>query len=128
MMSSPGGDRLRDSFYNSGCKGVNNFGYGTAQAAKETLFNPRSANWGGTAAQVGGFGGATAKNNHDGSVTFTIPNVAGTHSFFYHAVPDRKSSTGPMRNINQTFQWTEPVDSSRCPSASWNPIQRYQVP
>jgi RHS repeat-associated protein len=112
MENSPGGDKLRNAFYNNGCKNVNNFGYGTTEAAKDTL--PHPSQWSSTALQVGGFGGATATDNGNGTVTFTIPNVAGTHSFFYHIVPDRSSSTGPGRNVNQTFQWTEPIDKSKC--------------
>jgi RHS repeat-associated protein len=112
MENSPGGDKLRDAFYNNGCKNVNNFGYGTVQAAEDTL--PHPSQWSSTALQVGGFGGASAVDNGNGTVTFTIPNVAGTHSFFYHVVPDRTSPTGPGRNINQTFQWTEPIDKSKC--------------
>jgi RHS repeat-associated protein len=109
MQDSPGGNALRDAFYKNGCKNVNNFGYGTARAAWDTLPHPST-----TGAQVGGFGGAIAVDNGNGTVTFTIPNVAGTHSFFYHIVPDRSSPTGPGSNIRQTFQWTEPIDKSKC--------------
>jgi hypothetical protein len=114
MQNSPGGKKLRDAFYKNGCKNVSNFGYGTSEAATDTLLNPCTADWSGTGAQVGGFRGATAMDNGDGTATFTIPNVAGTHSFFYHLVPDRSSTTGLGRNINQTFQWTEPIDKSKC--------------
>jgi RHS repeat-associated protein len=127
MENSPGANMLRDQFYNGGCNDLSGRGYGTREAAMDTLVNPRTANWGGTAAQVGGFGGAGVTNNHDGTVTFTIPNKAGTKSFFYHAVPDRASLTGPMRTINQTFQWTEPIDPARCPSTQ-NPYQVHQIP
>jgi len=53
----------------------------------------------------------------------TDPFTAGTESFFGHYlqlfdksinVPNRSSNTGPMRNIYQTFQWTEPIDKSKC--------------
>ena len=107
MENSPGANKLRNAFYNNGCENINNFGYGTREAAKDTLLH--TSQWPSTALQVGGFGGATAINNGDGPVTFTIPNVAGTSSFFYHWVRDRTSSTGPGRSINQTFQWTEPI-------------------
>jgi len=118
MENSPGGDKLRNSFYDNGCKG-NNFRYGTMEAAKDTI--PSHLN--STAFQVGGFGPASAVNNGDGTVTFTIQNTAGTESFFGHYlqlfdksinVPNRSSNTGPMRNIYQTFQWTEPIDKSKC--------------
>ena len=108
MRESPGGVKLRDEFYNTGCKNVTGFIYGTGEAARE------SPPWGSTTpAQVGGFIGY-AHNNGDGTVTFTIYNEAGTHSFFYHAVPNRTSPTGPMRTIYQTFQWTEQIDKGRC--------------
>ncbi|HAF15738.1 MAG TPA: hypothetical protein DCK99_19005 [Blastocatellia bacterium] len=109
MQNSPGADALRDDFYNTGCEGVRRFDYGSGRAAWDTLLNPWTADWSSTGAQVGGFARATAVNNGDGTVTFTIPNTAGANSFFYHAVPDRTGTTGPMRNINQTFTWTEPI-------------------
>jgi hypothetical protein len=56
-----------------------------------------------------------ADGNGNITVTFCIPNVAGTHSFFYHIVPDRSGTTGPGRNIKQTICWTEPIDKSKCP-------------
>ena len=58
MQNSPGGNKLRDAFYNNGCKNVNNFGYGTMEAAKDTALHP--SQWSSTAFQVGGFGGASA--------------------------------------------------------------------
>jgi len=118
MENSPGGNKLRNAFYNNGCKDVRNFGYGTGEAAADTLLSPSDTCW-----QVGGFGGATAIDNGNGTVTFTIKNVAGTHSFFYHILPNVPSQinlpiAGPVntpgRNINQTFQWSEPIDKSRC--------------
>jgi hypothetical protein len=102
------------SFINNNCNDAK-ADFGTFQAAVDTILNPLQ--WGSTALQVGGFGGATAKNNGNGTVTFTIPNVAGAHSFFYHAVNDRTSATGPFRSIDQTFQWTEPIDPSKCTCA-----------
>ncbi|HXT38949.1 MAG TPA: RHS repeat-associated core domain-containing protein, partial [Candidatus Angelobacter sp.] len=115
MKNSPGGQAMRDKFYKGGCKDFNNGNYGTGRAAWDTLVNPSTADWSGTGAQVGGFGGATATDNGNGTVTFCIPNVAGTHSFFYHIVPDRSGTTGPGRNIKQTICWTEPIDKSKCP-------------
>jgi RHS repeat-associated protein len=114
MQRSVAAKLLRNSFYNNHCKDVNRFTYDTFQAFWDTLASPWTADPMSTAAQVGGFDHATAINNGNGTVTFTIPNVAGTHSFFYHAVPDRSSSTGPMSNINQVFQWTEPISGRTC--------------
>jgi RHS repeat-associated protein len=114
MKNSPGGQAMRKKFYKGGCKNFNNGNYGTGRAAWDTLINPWTADPCGTGAQVGGFGGATATDNGNGTVTFCIPNVAGTHSFFYHVVPDLKGTTGPGRNIKQTICWTEPIDKSKC--------------
>ena len=113
MANSPGGNALRDRFYNTGCNDVEGFFYDTGPAYEDTIANPFTADWSGTGAQVGGFAGATAVNNRNGTVTFTIPNTAGTNSFFYHKVPDRSSPTGPMSNIYQTFQWTEPLSGRK---------------
>jgi RHS repeat-associated protein len=121
MENSPGGNKLRDAFYKNGCKNVNNFGYGTGEAAADTLLSPSETCW-----QVGGFGGATAIDNGNGTVTFTIPNVAGTHSFFYHIVPNVPNQinlplAGPIntpgRSIFQTFQWSERIDRGKCKCA-----------
>jgi hypothetical protein len=109
MQNSPGANALRDAFNEGGGEDVLGFNYGTGQAAWDTLLNPSTADWSSTGAQVGGFGGASAVNNGNGTVTFTIPNQAGTQSFFYHAVSNRSGTTGPGRTITQTFQWTEPV-------------------
>lgn len=87
--------------------------YSTTQAAWDTVINPATADWSSTSAQVGGFAGASAINNGNGTVTFTIPNVAGTRSFFYHAVSDRTATTGMMSNINQRFQWTENIGCNK---------------
>lgn len=111
IQNSIGTDLLRQKFYNSGCKNVTNFAYGTFEAYWDTIVNPFTADLSSTATQVGGFAGASAVKNANGTVTYTIPNKAGTHSFFLHAVPDRNAPTGPMRTIIQTFQWTEPISS-----------------
>jgi RHS repeat-associated protein len=113
MITSPGANRLRNAFYEGGCKSIprHKFSYGTAEGAWDTLLNPFM--WGSTALQVGGFE-AIAKNNGDGTVTYTISNIAGKYSFFYHQVPDRTSNFGMMTNILQTFRWTEPIDPSKC--------------
>jgi len=114
MQNSLGAQKLRDAFRRSRCKGVSRFNYDTGEAAWDTVLNPTTADWSSTAAQVGGFAGASAVNNGDDTVTYTLPNVAGAHSFLYHAVPDRKGNTGPLRNINQTFRWTEPIQGCGC--------------
>jgi RHS repeat-associated protein len=112
MQNSPGAQRLRDNFNKNGCKSFSGGplgSYGTGEAALDTLPHPST-----TGAQVGGFGGASAVDNGNETVTYTIPNVAGTRSFFYHVAPNRSSPTGPGSNIKQTFQWTEPIDKSKC--------------
>jgi RHS repeat-associated protein len=103
MMNSPGVNNLRDLFYKNNCQN-SHYDYGTGQAYADTWSNPT-----GTGFEVGGFYGATAVNNGDGTVTFNVPNTSGTNSFFYHQLPDRKGSTGPMRNIYQNFNWSEPI-------------------
>ncbi len=114
MQNSPGAQKLRDEFIRSGCTGVRRFTYGTGRAFWETAARPWR--WGETATQVGGFAGATAVRNSDGTVTYRIPNYAGTKSFFYHIVPNRKGTTGPMRTIEQVFEWTEPLPGNcQCP-------------
>jgi hypothetical protein len=49
-------------------------------------------------------------NNGDGTMTFFIPNVAGTKSFFLHAVNHSPLPFGPMSNVYQFFTWTEPIN------------------
>jgi hypothetical protein len=112
MMNSPAAQLMRQQFKEGGCAGISNFTYGTGQAAADTLANPTY--WSSTALQVGGFANASIINNGNGTLTFTIPNVAGTNSFFYHMVPNRTGNMGPMRNINQVFQWTEPIGGCKC--------------
>ncbi|MGB6132642.1 MAG: RHS repeat-associated core domain-containing protein, partial [Acidobacteriaceae bacterium] len=114
LMNSPGVNRLRDAFNNGGCKSQKHLSYGTFEAYWDTTVNPLSADWSNTAAEVGGFGGASIVNNGNGTATYTIPNTSGTHSFFLHLVPDRSSPTGPMSNIYQNFQWTEPLSGRSC--------------
>ena len=111
ISASPGANALRDAFYRGGGATIPRFTYASDQAAKDTVLNP--SYWSSTALQVGGFDGASAVNNGNGTVTFTIPNEAGTRSFFYHAVDDRTGTTGPMRTIKQIFTWTEPIEG-RC--------------
>ena len=112
MANSPGVDRLRQFFYNKNCQNVTNYGYGTPSAAWDTLLNPYTADWSSTAAQVGGWGPASATNNGNGTVTYQIYNKAGTNSFFYHLVPDLTAPIGPMTNVEQIFTWTETIPTS----------------
>lgn len=101
---------VRDLFYKKGCKNVTDVGYSSFHAFRDTIYLPAE-----TPFQVGGFAKASATNNGNGTVTFDIPNTADAHSFFYHAVPDRTSPTGPMSIIVQDFKWTEPINSdSKC--------------
>src|SRR5207249_1981838 len=88
MRISPGADVMRARFYANGANTREGIAYDSGKAWRETLLYPWSADWASTAAQVGGFDGAKVVNNGDGTATFTIPNLAGTKSFFYHAVPD----------------------------------------
>lgn len=106
MMSSPAADVLRNNFYSGRTQGLS---YTTVQAAVDTLLNPEY--WSSTALQVGGFAGASAVDNCNGTVTYTIRNTAGANSFFYHLVKDSSRTSGPFRSINQTFVWTENVRS-----------------
>jgi len=116
IQNSLAAQRVRDAFAQSGNTGAAGVNYGTGEAAWDTLINPKTADWSSTAAQIGGYAGATAVNNGDGTVTYTIPNVAGAHSFFYHELPDRDSPDGPMSNVYQTFQWTEKIPQKKeCP-------------
>ncbi len=108
ISQSLGAEKMRQAFKDNGCTNATNINYGTLRAAWDTLLNPFTADLSNTAFQVGGFAGASAINNENGTVTFRIRNVAGAHSFFYHLVPNRKGKTGPMRNIEQNFSWTEP--------------------
>lgn len=108
MRNSPGATKLRNEFYANGRKDLKAGSYGTFRAAWET--GPCApTHWDKAEAQVGGFGGATVKNNGDGTATFTIINEAGLRSFSYHRLENRESDTGKMRTIYQIFQWTEKI-------------------
>lgn len=107
MQRSPGFDRIRNKFEKTGCSS-GAYENDSLSAWSDTLVNPFTADWGAAPAQVGGYM-TQATNNGDGTVTYEIQNHAGAHSFFYHAVSDRTSSTGPFRTINQNFTFTEVV-------------------
>jgi len=116
MRVSPGAAVMRERFYANGAQTTPDIVYNSPQAWKETLLYPSTADWASTAAQVGGFAGGSVVNNEDGTATYTIPNLAGTKSFFYHLVPDIPKTWdyyGPFAPINQTFNWTEPIDPTR---------------
>jgi len=119
MRKSDGGKAIRDRFYKNACKGFNGGplgSYGTVQAYLDTAINPSTADLTSTAFQVGGFSGATVKDNGNGTVTFCIPNDAGMHSFFLHIPPNNVfGANGPMGTIRQAFCWTEPIDKNKCP-------------
>ena len=63
MENSVGANRLRQFFYNKNCQDVTRYGYGTPRAAWDALLNPSTADWSSTAAQVDGWGPASATNN-----------------------------------------------------------------
>src|SRR4029077_12682225 len=118
MQSSIPGCKLREQFYTGGQQDFANGNYGTVDAYVDTIVNPLTLDWSDTSAQVGGFAGATATNNGDGTVTFTVVNDAGAHSFFLHLVPNMPDQiwipfvgpvSPPFRTIHQTITWTEPI-------------------
>jgi hypothetical protein len=118
MQNSIPGSTLRRQFFEGGCRDFNTGTYRSEDAYFDTIFNPLTLDWSDTAAQVGGFAGASATNNGNGTVTFTVRNDAGAHSFFLHAVPNVPDHvsipyvgafTLPFRTIHQTITWTEPI-------------------
>ena len=110
MQNGPGGALLRNAFYANQCRDVKDVYYDTIPAYLGTITMPFD-----TSFQAGGWAEGTGTNNGDGTVTFYIPNTAGAHSFFLHLVPNRRSPTGPMSNIDQKFTWTEKIDPKKCP-------------
>ena len=124
MQNSPGAQHMRDEFEKGGCKSAK-IGYGSGRAAWDTLLSP--SQWGNTGLQVGGFLGST-KNNSNGTVTYSLSNVAGAKSFFYHVVPNTAWSSGPLSNIKQTFSWTESQPcSSQASPAGPSPSFNYNI-
>ena len=108
MRTSPGAAKIRKDFIQNGTLTTRpKLWYDTFEAARDTLLYPKQ--WASTALEVGGFAEAQITNNGNGTATFVVPNTAGAQSFFYHALRDRKSSTGPMHNVEQVFIWTEPI-------------------
>jgi RHS repeat-associated protein len=107
MQQSVAAQKMRDAFVQGSCKDQARLAYGTFEAYWDTIANPSTRDWSSTAAQVGGFAGASMVNNPNGTVTITIPNEAGAHSLFLHAVPNAPWKSGPLRTVHQTFHWTE---------------------
>lgn len=108
MRNSIPGRELRRKFYREGCQNFQNGEYGTGEAYLDTIVNPWTRDWSDTSAQVGGFYGATATNNGDGTVTLIIRNTAGANSFFLHAVPNAPDQI----NIPSLGQLTVPLETS----------------
>ena len=141
MKNSPGGKMMLAKFYKNGCKSfIDDDGYGTYEALWGTVLKPSTAKWGSTAFQVGGFLGASATANGNGTVTFSIPNHAGLHSAsWFHVLPNMPDQiklpfvgpvTSPMKTIKQTFTWTLTIDKSKCPcpQSAPNKFQLQLVP
>jgi hypothetical protein len=110
MRSSPGVNKMREDFYVG--RPTHRLFYDTFEAARDTLLYPKQ--WASIALEVGGFDQASVSNNGNGTITFKVPNRAGTKSFFYHLLPDLPTSWGavPMHNVEQKFIWTETIDQS----------------
>ena len=70
---SPGGNALRQYFYNGGATNVPTFEYSTWRAAWDTVLNPRTHDLSSTSFQVGGFYGATATNKENGIGSVGLP-------------------------------------------------------
>lgn len=114
--------------------------YGTKDAFVDTILKPAAdsithgltdlfddKHLGSVGTQVGGFRNppkeypwatanatrcdADGKANAKGTfVHYEVTNVAGAHSWFLHAVPDRPlGAKGPYRSIIQEFDWIEPI-------------------
>ena len=131
MASSPGVNKMRDLFYAKSGSDVQDYGYGTLNAAIGTLLNPKTADWGSTAAQVGAWNNGKVTNLGNGYAAFSVSNSATVNSLLYHIgdavqtltfglVPATaiNRTTGPLGSIKQTFEWTEPIDSSRLGNSS----------
>ena len=110
MRGSAGAQKIRDAFVANECRTTEFTNYGTREAFEDTWRDPF-----GTAFQVGGFGGASAtrvtKEGKD-MLWIGIQNEAGTHSFFYHRVPNSPFDQGPGRTIHQTFGWVESLPAA----------------
>ena len=110
FINSPAGRNIVNQFYANDAQTRTDIRYGTFTAAINTLWRVNNVSM-----QIGGYGGASALNNGNGTVTYTVNNVAGAKSFFYHApfVSNKQGDTGMFRSINQTFKWTTNIDYGR---------------
>jgi RHS repeat-associated protein len=115
MMGSPGAQHMRDQFVAGGCKDIRIQSYGTIKAYYDTAVNPFTSDLTSTSFQVGGFvySAINISGRKDRKVVrYRIYNTAGIHSFFLHALPDKRKRGGPipiMGNIDQKFEWTEDI-------------------
>jgi len=112
MMRSDAADQIRDEILSSNkLEGMGDWKTGQAGLgviAGDPFKNP-------TAFQVGGFMYWWRKNA-DGTATIKIYNQLNIHSFFYHGLglvklPRKPRGQWPhiMGNVDQFFEWTEPI-------------------
>jgi len=148
-MMSQFADQMRNRFYDEGGRSYGDFDYDTFRAAYETMLGPLLPNseamldllqsgewssigdlltalapdldWSSVAVQVGGFALASVVDNGDGTITYTIRNIAGAQSFFYHLLRNSTEADGPMHNVTQIFTWTENIDFERLPDYTFSP-------
>jgi len=136
---SSAGLHLENAFYSNNGQTTTGVRYDTFQAAKDSalpalfknltgiggvyasITDPIGRETGNVALQIGGYAGASAVNNGNGTVTYRIYNEAGAKSFFFHAVSNRESKEGMFSTIKQTFIWTTPIDFSRINNIIVNP-------
>ena len=107
MQNSPGADAMRHLFYEKGNYSGWNPG-GHFWFYVHTVVSPYTADWSSTALQVGGFK-ASARENPEGTVTYTIDNISRLSSLLGIPYTDVPWKTGPMSNVKQVFTWTEPI-------------------
>lgn len=113
MARTPQADWLRNAFYENRCNTIEGVSYSHFRAFFETVWHSSIDNYQSIGFQVGGYGGAWARNNGNGTVTYHVKNDASLHSL----IPFLKSparTTGPFSTIHQTFEWTETIDQSLC--------------
>jgi hypothetical protein len=107
---------LRSKYAEEGCV-VTQRSWSTSDAFFETLHDPLN----GVQAQLGAWKGR-AKNNGDGTVTFSVYNRMTMHSLFYHLgfVPQHPAATQGgviprTGTIHQLHQWVE-ANPQGCPN------------
>ncbi|QGM44964.1 RHS repeat-associated core domain-containing protein [Methylocystis heyeri] len=107
MMQSPGAAKMRIAYNKMHCpERWRQEAYYSRTAFWDTLINPKTADWGSTAAEVGGWAGATITDNSNGLITFRIHNESGIRSWT-HLFPNSPLTWGPFRTIIQDFEWSE---------------------